>query len=141
MASEKTIKKFLMKARHASMLSDFPRQKLGAVMVLGNKIITDGYNTSKTSPVQKEYNRYRNFAYDTLNNGGIHAEMMCLLRTRYMTDIDWSRVCIYIYREKKNGMVGLAQPCEACMMALKERGIKETNIYYTTDEIPYRRYA
>ena len=141
MASEKTIKKFLMKARHASQLSDFPRQKLGAVMVLGNKIITDGYNTSKTSPVQKEYNKYRNFAYDTLNNGGIHAEMMCLLRTRYMTDIDWSRVCIYIYREKKNGMIGLAQPCEACMAALKERGIKKTNIYYTTDEIPYRRYA
>ena len=39
MASEKTIKKFLMKARHASQLSDFPRQKLGAVMVLGNKNI------------------------------------------------------------------------------------------------------
>ena len=54
MASEKTIKKFLMKARHASQLSDFPRQKLGAVMVLGNKIITDGYNTAKTSPIQKE---------------------------------------------------------------------------------------
>ena len=117
MASEKTIKKFLMKARHASQLSDFPRQKLGAVMVLGNKIITDGYNTSKTSPVQKEYNKYRNFAYDTLNNGGIHAEMMCLLRTRYMNDIDWSRVCIYIYREKKDGMIGLAKPCEACLAA------------------------
>ena len=89
MASEKTIKKFLMKARHASQLSDFPRQKLGAVMVLGNKIITDGYNTAKTSPIQKEYNKYRNFEYDTLNNGGIHAEMMCLLRTRYMTEIEW----------------------------------------------------
>ena len=141
MASEKTIKKFLMKAKYASQFSDFPRQKLGAVMVLGNKIIADGFNTAKTSPIQKEYNKYRNFEIDTINNGSVHAEMMCLIRTRYMEDVDWSRVCIYIYREKKDGLISLAKPCEACLAALKERGIRETNIYYTTDEIPYRRYA
>ena len=134
-------KRYYSLAEKASSFSDYKKCHIGCIAVYKNRVIAVGYNTNKTSPLQAEYNKYRNFAYDTLNNGGIHAEMMCLLRTRYMTDIDWSRVCIYIYREKKDGMIGLAKPCEACLAALKERGIKETNIYYTTDEIPYRRYA
>lgn len=137
MASKKTIQKFFDKARHASYLSDFPRQKLGAVMAIGNKIIADGYNTIKTNPVQKEYNKYRNFTYNTRNNGSVHAEMMCLIRTRNMDDIDWSKVSIYIYREYKNGHPALAKPCPGCLAALRERGIKDCNIYYTTDQIPY----
>jgi deoxycytidylate deaminase len=138
MASESMIRKNFLKAKNASTFSDFPRQSLGAVMMLGNKTLAVGWNTVKTNPVQKEYNKYRNFDTDTLNNGTIHAEMMCLLKTRYY-ELDWSKVSIYIYRQKKDGQVALAKPCKACEKALHERGIK--NIYYTTDEFPYEKLA
>ena len=130
MPSSTAIKSYLDKAKKASMNSTYPKQKLGAVLVYGGKIIATGDNTCKTSPFQKMYNRYR-FAGDSRNNGWIHAETMLLLKTRFL-DIDWNKAYVYIYREYKNGESALARPCMACRVALEERGI--TNIFYTTEK-------
>lgn len=129
MPSERTIKKNLLRAKNASLNSDFCRQSIGAVLMQGNKVIAVGWNTSKTNPLQKEFNRYRNFKFDSKNNGTIHAEMMILLKTRYM-NLDWNKCSLYIYREyKENGKPALAHPCPACLHALWGRGI--TQIYYS----------
>lgn len=124
------IDRYFNMAKNVSTLSDFKRHHIGAVMVYKNKVIASEANTMKTNPIQKEYNRQRGFEKDTPHNGSIHAEMACIVRTRYM-DIDWAKVSIYVYRELKDGTTAPARPCPACMTALKERGIK--NIYYTTE--------
>lgn len=134
MPSDSTIRRNFLKAKAASNLSDFPTHKLGAVMMLGSKVLSVGYNINKTHPVQKAYNIERGYDPNVKNNGTLHAEMMCLINTKYL-DVDWSRVSIYIYREHKDHSPALAKPCPACEKALKERGI--TQIYYTTDKFPY----
>ena len=60
-----------------------------------------------------------------------HAEVNLLRKIRFL-DIDFSRVSVYIYRELKNGELGMARCCPACMAALKSLGIKK--ICYTTDD-------
>lgn len=138
MPSELSIKRNFQKARAASMLSDFPTHKLGAVMMLGNKVLEVGYNITKTHPVQKKYNIERGYDPNVKNNGQIHAEMMCLINTKYL-DVDWSRVSLYIYREHKDHTTAIAKPCPACEKAIRERGI--TEVYYTTEEIPYKKIS
>ncbi len=123
MPSNKTIWKFLQKAKEASTCSTFPRQHLGSVLVYGNKIIAIGYNTNKTNPKQFIYNKYRGFKkYYSKNNGVLHAEMNTLIKARFL-DIDWSKATLYIYRELKNGELALARPCVACQMYLLEKGV------------------
>lgn len=138
MPSSATIKRNFLKAKAASKLSEAPNHQLGAVMILGNKVLAVGYNTTKTHPIQKLYNLERGYDPNVKNNGQIHAEMMCLINTRYL-EVDWSRVSIYIYREHKDHSSALAKPCPACEKALKERGI--TQVYYTTEEIPYKKLS
>lgn len=136
MPSELSVKRNFQKARAASMLSDFPTHKLGAVMMLGNKVLAVGYNITKTHPIQKKYNIERGYNPDVKNNGQIHAEMMCLINTKYL-DVDWSKVSLYIYREHKDHSTAIAKPCPACEKAIRERGINQ--VYYTTEEIPYKK--
>lgn len=136
MPSELSIKRNFQKAKAASALSDFPTHKLGAVMMLGNKVLAVGYNITKTHPIQKKYNIERGYDPNVRNNGQIHAEMMCLINTKYL-DVDWSRVSLYIYREHKDHTTALAKPCPACEKAIRERGIKQ--VYFTTEGIPYKK--
>ena len=128
MPTEKTIQSYFAKAKKASEQATYPKQKIGSVMVYSGKVIAVGYNTFKTNPLQKYYNKYR-FSSDPKNNGLVHAETMLLLKTRFL-DLDWSKVSIYTYREYKDGSLALARPCIACQTALEERGI--INVYYTT---------
>ena len=128
MPSEKKIQSYCAKGKKVSEQATYPKQKIGSVMVYSGKVIAVGYNTFKTNPLQKYYNKYR-FSSDPKNNGLVHAECMLLLRTRFL-DLAWSKVSIYTYREYKDGSLALARPCIACQTALEERGI--INIYYTT---------
>jgi deoxycytidylate deaminase len=38
---------------------------------------------------------------------------------------------IYVYRETKNGALGLAKPCPSCREAIREAGINK--VYYTIE--------
>lgn len=126
--TEKMINKYFNMAKNVSELSDFKQHHLGAIMVYKGKVIAAEHNTNKTNPIQKEYNRLREFEYDTCQNGAIHAECGCLIRTKNM-DLDWSKVSVFIYREHKDGNKAIAAPCPACRKALIDRGIKK--FYYT----------
>ena len=141
MPSKSTIQRNLQRARAASFMSDCPQHHLGAVLAYGNKVIAVGWNSTKTNPLQKELNKERNFTdNEAKNNGAIHAELACLLNVKYM-DIDYSKACLYIYREHKDGHPALAKPCAACARAIRERGIKPKNVIYTTNELPYSQLA
>ena len=132
-------KRFFKLAKTASKFSDYNKKNIhiGAVLVYKNKIIANGWNTKKTSPLQYQYNKHRE---KYMNNNRsfnaddhlpcIHAEMKCLIDTKYM-DIDWSKVSIFVYRESCN-KTRMCKPCPSCAKALKDRGIK--HIYYTTEK-------
>ena len=118
-------------ARDMAEMSHFWRQRVGCVIVYKKKIISTGINSSKTHPLQKEYNRFRYPDDNTPHY--IHAEIHALMQLRN-TDIDWSKVKLYVYRIKKNESngCGCARPCPACMEYIKDLGIK--HIYYTTSD-------
>lgn len=132
-------KRFFKLARNASKFSDYNKKNIhiGSVLVYKNKIIANGWNTRKTSPIQYQYNKHREKYFNNNRSFSaddhlpcIHAEMKCLIDTKNM-DIDWSKVSIFVYRESC-GKTRMCKPCPSCSKALKDRGIK--HIYYTTEK-------
>ena len=124
--------RYFQMAKNAATFSDYYKQHhLGCVMIYKNKPLAISWNTLKTNPVQKMYNKYRNFPFETKNDGAAHAEMAALIKTKDMDNIEWNKVKVYIYREHKDGTSAIACPCPACEKAMRDRGIK--HIYYTTE--------
>lgn len=113
-------------AKEVSKLSDFPRVQIGACAVYKHKVISTGYNSQRTSPLQKRYNRYR-FTADT--NHTCHAEVSCLKPLIGRTDIEFKNVDLYVYREYHNNELALSRPCIGCMKLISDLGVR--NIYYT----------
>ena len=120
-------KRFFMMAREVSFLSDFKAARLGAVVVDGNRVLSSGYNSYKTRPLQHRYNIYRHFDNYELSIPSQHAEVDAL-SPLIGKEIDWSRIAIFVYRELKNGEKGCSRPCAACSRLIHDLGIK--TIYY-----------
>lgn len=129
-------KRFFNIAREAALLSDFHGTNVGAAIVEGKRIISTGFNSSKTRPLQDRYNRYRNFADMRNSTPSAHAEINAL-SPLIGKDIDWERVSIYIYREKKTGERGCSRPCAACRRLIKDLGIK--SIYFIDENDNFTR--
>ena len=126
--------KMLLAARREAETSDFDVFHVGCVIVYKHHIIGAASNSDKTHPMQKRYNQYRHF--NKTKNGikhSIHAEIAALNSIPYTIgrEVEWSKVKVYIYRicPGRIGGYGLAKPCEACVQALRDIGIK--HIYYT----------
>lgn len=118
------------KAKNAMMRADYSGPaRIGCAVYYKNTLLAVGYNSNKTSPIQKEYNKYRYKSCDTPDK--IHAELMALKKIRWL-DIDFGQVEVYTYRELKNGKISLSRPCESCMAFIKQLGIKR--ICYTTPD-------
>ena len=122
----KSHRAYFKAARAIAELSDFPRVRIGCVVVCGHKVISSGYNSNKTNPTQKKLNIYR-FNVDT--PATIHAEVAALLPLINRKDINFSDVSLYIYREYKNGSPALSRPCASCMALIRQLGIRK--IYYS----------
>lgn len=125
----KSHRAYFKAAKSMSELSDFPRVKVGCVAVYKHKIISSGYNSYVTNPLQKRYNKFRFDTDSTLHSK--HAEVDCLLPLINRKDIDFSRVILYIYRQYKSGDPGVARPCDSCFNLIKDLGIR--TVYYTGD--------
>ena len=108
----KKINRYLDMAKEASTQSDFNKHHLGAVAIYHGSLLAIGCNSHKTSPVQKRYNRAREYQVEAnyKNANCTHAEVSCLTKLRYL-DIDFSKVTLYVYREHKNG-VAYCSECE-----------------------------
>lgn len=126
MILSKTHKAYFEAARALARLSNYPRVKIGCVITYRHRIISSGFNSTKTDPLQKKYNRYR-FSEDT--NHFAHAEITCLKPLIRRQDIDFKHVDLYIYREDKNNRPSLSRPCPSCMKFITELGIR--HIYYS----------
>lgn len=124
----KTDMHYFVKASQVAEISDFAKINIGCIAVYQGTIIGVGFNTNKTHPMQKKYNRYRNGENFIPK---LHAEINYLNSIRYL-DINFSKVKLYIYRKRKSAKYGICRSCPSCMAAIKDLGIK--HVYYTTDE-------
>jgi len=129
--TETRINHYFNLARNACYYSDFMKARLGTVLIYKGKVMSVGWNSTKTSPLQRQLNRYRGYDVDASEaHNTLHAEVACLTKAKDL-DIDWSRASIFVYRIKKDGSVGLSHPCKGCMALIKSMGIK--NIYFSTE--------
>lgn len=125
----KSHKAYFKAAKAVAEMSDFPRVRIGCVAVYKHKVISSGYNSYVTNPLQKKYNQFRFTTDSTLHSK--HAELDCLLPLINRKDVEFSRVSLYIYRKYKSGAPGIARPCDSCFALIKELGIR--NIYYSNE--------
>ncbi len=121
---------YFNKARDASRLSDFNKYHIGCVVVYKKHIISVGFNSNKTHPIQKLYNKER-FDCDSTPHF-LHAEITALIFLKDRKDIKWSDVEVYTYRENKRGEPRLSKPCKSCMAFIRDLGIKK--IHYTVSD-------
>jgi deoxycytidylate deaminase len=103
-------------ARQLSYKSDHDSHHLGCVITYKNRVIGKGYNRNKTHPISHG-----------LYNNSIHAEMDALRSIRIPPK---GRRIAYIVRERKDGTLGMARPCEACMSHFKANNVYR--IFYST---------
>lgn len=59
----------------------------------------------------------------------IHAELAAIIQCKNKSKLKGAT--IVVYREKKNGELGMAKPCLICQKILKDFGFK--NMMYTTE--------
>ena len=118
-------------ARQVAGLSDFGRVKIGCVVAQNGKVLSAGFNSRKTHPRQKAYNRYRAFE-DAVSPlpAQLHAEIAALLPLRD-SGVEWGKVELFIYRLRRDRPQGMAAPCPACRRYLKDLGVR--SVWYTTD--------
>lgn len=117
--------RFLKCAEELTHLSDVPRFKYGAVLVHNKAIISSGFNSTKTHPMQHKLNQRRELA--KRDRGFLHAEVAALQRIR---NVPRDSV-LYIVRLSRIGWQ-MARPCAGCMQLIREKGIKK--IIYTTPD-------
>lgn len=95
--------------------------RLGAMLVIGNRVVAMGQNMYKTHPLQKRFGKNADAIYQ-------HAEINCIVNfLRNNSEDDLQRATMYIGRVMGDGMehVGAAKPCPGCMSAIHHYGIKK----------------
>lgn len=115
-------------AREAFKCSPYQKIKIGAVIQKKKRILGIGFNQKKTHPKQQFFNQYRD-EFNPVWKGYLHAEMDAL---RKVEGEDLKDAVLYVYRELHDGSLGVCRPCNACMAAIKQAGIK--TIVYTTHD-------
>lgn len=122
--------KFIALAKEMADKSNFMQHKVGACIIYKNKIIAVGQNQYKSHPMQKRYNRNRGDISEDAPHY-VHAEMDALNKAKSL-GIDLSKAELYVYRKTQSGKQGLSRPCDACMPAIVNSGIK--TVHYTTKD-------
>jgi len=98
--------------------SKFPQHKLGAVIVKGNRILSTGINSLRSSRI--------------IGKPTLHAEAAAVLKLlKEGRQGDLVGADLYVSRYTRGGNVGLARPCVDCWNLLSAVGIKR--VFYTTD--------
>ena len=117
-------KKYFKLAENISELSDFKRVHIGSVLVKNKDVVSVGQNMLKTHPAQHRYNKC--LPYD-MPTDHVHSEINCISKAR--PDLLRGST-LYIFRRDRNGNPAMCRPCNACMQAIRDAGIRD--IYYST---------
>lgn len=117
------------KLEELAIKADHPWAKVSAAVVFTPNDYYTATNSMKSHPFQLKYAKNKDAIF-------LHAEIAAIkmaLKWRSLSVIGCSD--LYICRMKKINKVyirGLAKPCEGCMRAIVEFGLK--NVIFTTDE-------
>lgn len=117
----------------AQSVERFPNAKLASIIVIGNKIISYGWNQAKTHTFVRKYSRHgEEHCY-------LHAEVHAIKNSlRIIDPEDLERATLYVARAKrpssysKKWVYGLAKPCEGCQRAIEDFSIRR--VVYTLDD-------
>lgn len=124
----KTNKAYFRAAKAVSELSNYPRHKIGCVVVKGHRIISSSCNSAtKCHPLQARLDSEK---YGVECPGRVHAEISALLPL-IRDKVDLSNASIYIFRQHKNGTLAMAKPCSSCQKVIKQLGIKK--VFYSIE--------
>ena len=126
--SHPRLEKFINMAKSMSVISDFNKFKIGAVLVIKGKVVAKGFNSQKGHPLQRKYNEARKDMGENSHHP-IHAEIDVLKKLK---NVDLKNAELYIYNVNRNGSQRMARPCPACMDAIKQHGIG--TIHYSTPD-------
>ena len=108
--------------------SDHHRYRLAAAVVIRGRVISFGYNRMKTDPMQAKYCVNKERIY-------MHAEIHAIKNAlRHISVDELKRATLLVLRTREDTASGwgMAKPCEGCMRAIAEFGIR--NVKYTNDE-------
>lgn len=119
--------KYMNYAVKIAKLSNFYKTRVGCIAIYKNRIISIGYNSYKTHPLQAKFNVYRNFERGRINDYQ-HAEINCLSHILDL-NINFGKVDLYVVRILKDDSIALAKPCRACQKMIEEMGIG--NVYWS----------
>jgi deoxycytidylate deaminase len=104
---------------------------LCALIVRGGSIISVGFNKKPTNTFVEHYadvaRGKRDYCMST------HAELDAICKARAKVDLRGTK--LYVTRIKPSGGMGMARPCEICMGALENYGIKR--VYYSIENNEY----
>lgn len=109
--------KYFRIAKMASKLSDHTKYQLGAVIVKSGRILSFGCNQKKSHPGSP-------FC-------GLHAEMSAIRNC----DHDLAGASMYVFRQRKDGSLGISKPCKHCERLIRQKKLKR--VYFTVDKFPF----
>jgi len=104
---------------------------LCAVIVRGGSVVSVGFNKKPTNTFVEHYadiaRGKRDYCMST------HAELDAICKARAKVDLRGTK--LFVTRIKPSGGMGMARPCEICMGALENYGIKR--VYYSIEDNEY----
>ncbi len=95
--------------------------RIGALLVVGNRVVSMGQNMLKSHPLQKRYGKNPEAIFQ-------HAEINCIVNfLRKFSLDDLKKSTMYVGRVSGTHMhdVGLAKPCSGCAHAIHQFGIRK----------------
>ena len=98
--------------------------RLGALLVIGNRVVAMGHNQYRTHPLQKRWGKNSDAIY-------LHAEIAAIVNfLRSNSESDLQNATLYVARVLANSDTeGMAKPCPGCAAAIDSYGIKR--VVYT----------
>jgi tRNA(Arg) A34 adenosine deaminase TadA len=113
--------KFINETLHLARAGDrVGGARLGAILTIGNQVVSMGQNMYKTHPLQKKFARRPDAIFQ-------HAEINCIINFLRNNDATaLKRATLYVGRVFGNNMesIGTAKPCSGCAGAIEHYGIK-----------------
>lgn len=118
-------------AKIAEAVPKVANARIAAMLTIGNVVISFGTNKRKSHPLQSLYGRNQDSIY-------LHAEIDAIKNSlRHVHISDLTKSTLYVTRvkyedtRKEKHVWGLAKPCEGCMRAICNFGIR--SVYYSCD--------
>lgn len=97
---------------------DYPKWRMGAVLVKGGSVQAVGWNVLKSDPA----------FLDDHSNCSIHAEISALRQVRFRA----KNHVLYIARVTRSGLIGMAKPCCSCQEVIRGSGVRR--VRYTINQ-------